>query len=396
MRALTEALGHGARVRRGRHRLPRPPGRRAGDVRRPRRHRDLRQGHRRRAADRPRRRVGTSTWTRSTEARWQYGDDSIPEVGVTFFAGTFVRHPLALAAARAVLGQLEEQGPGSAARPEPPDDASSPPGSRPTRGASGAPVRITHFSSWFYVDFPTDVPHAGLFYAMMRDRGVHVWEGRCWFLTTAHTDADLELVFAAFRETLAEMQAGDLLPGRRRAAGTRSPPGPRRRRPRGVVRARSGAPGQVPAASRRPQSPMADARPALRPVDFDPFAPASGPSDAACLSPSRRAEMWTAAAMSPRSELLVQPVLRLRVRRARCGSSPCAPRSIRSWRAARRAARRHRSRRLQPDDRAAVLASTLPLLDLSDVDPEAPSERSRSTACCNTSAKRRSTSPRAR
>ena len=48
---------------------------------------------------------------------------------------------------------------------------------------------------------------------MMRDRGVHVWEGRCWFLTTAHTDADLDRVFAAFRETLAEMQAGDFLPG---------------------------------------------------------------------------------------------------------------------------------------------------------------------------------------
>ena len=27
---------------------------------------------------------------------WQYGDDSFPEIGVTFFAGTFVRHPLAL------------------------------------------------------------------------------------------------------------------------------------------------------------------------------------------------------------------------------------------------------------------------------------------------------------
>src|SRR5204862_2166287 len=31
---------------------------------------------------------------------WEYGDDSIPTVGVTYFAGTFVRHPLALAAAR--------------------------------------------------------------------------------------------------------------------------------------------------------------------------------------------------------------------------------------------------------------------------------------------------------
>ena len=27
---------------------------------------------------------------------WQYGDDSIPEAGVTFFAGTFARHPLSL------------------------------------------------------------------------------------------------------------------------------------------------------------------------------------------------------------------------------------------------------------------------------------------------------------
>ena len=49
-------LGHGARLRRGRHRLPLPPRRRPGALRRPRRPRHLRQGHRRRAPDRPRRR----------------------------------------------------------------------------------------------------------------------------------------------------------------------------------------------------------------------------------------------------------------------------------------------------------------------------------------------------
>ncbi len=42
---------------------------------------------------------------------WQFGDDSGPEVGVTFFAGTFVRHPLALAAAKAVLTHLKAAGP---------------------------------------------------------------------------------------------------------------------------------------------------------------------------------------------------------------------------------------------------------------------------------------------
>ena len=44
--------------------------------------------------------------------QWQYGDTSFPEIGVTFFAGTFVRHPLALAAAKAVLMHLKKSGPG--------------------------------------------------------------------------------------------------------------------------------------------------------------------------------------------------------------------------------------------------------------------------------------------
>ena len=42
---------------------------------------------------------------------WQYGDDSFPEVGVTFFAGTFVRHPLALAACMPCSQHFKEAGP---------------------------------------------------------------------------------------------------------------------------------------------------------------------------------------------------------------------------------------------------------------------------------------------
>ncbi len=143
---------------------------------------------------------------------WDFGDESIPEAGVTFFAGTFVRHPLALAAARAVLVHLAENGP----------DLQRELNVRMTKFASrldaharsvGAPVRITHFSSWLWLEFSGDVSYSALFFAMMRDRGVHVWEGRCWFLTTAHTDADLERVFEAFRDSLAELQEGDFLPG---------------------------------------------------------------------------------------------------------------------------------------------------------------------------------------
>src|SRR6202000_2683162 len=42
---------------------------------------------------------------------WQYGDNSQPEAGVTYFAGTFVRHPLALAASKASLEYMKLKGP---------------------------------------------------------------------------------------------------------------------------------------------------------------------------------------------------------------------------------------------------------------------------------------------
>jgi hypothetical protein len=76
----------------------------------------------------------------------------------------------------------------------------------------GAPVRLTHFSSWFCFNFPADLRHASLFYAYMRAKGVHVWEGRAGFLTTAHSEADIERVQRAFEETLLEMQDSEFLP----------------------------------------------------------------------------------------------------------------------------------------------------------------------------------------
>ena len=42
---------------------------------------------------------------------WRYGNASVPESGVTYFAGTFVRHPLALAASLASLEYMKAKGP---------------------------------------------------------------------------------------------------------------------------------------------------------------------------------------------------------------------------------------------------------------------------------------------
>jgi acyl transferase domain-containing protein len=145
--------------------------------------------------------------------QWRFGDDSGPEAGVTFFAGTFVRHPLALAAARAVLLRLKQEGPelqrGLNLR-----NTAFVERLKKVVAELGAPVQVNHFSSWFVVSFPHDLPLAPVYFTLMREKGIHTWEGRPCFLTLAHTDADLDRVVAAFQGTLAEMQAADFLPKR--------------------------------------------------------------------------------------------------------------------------------------------------------------------------------------
>ncbi len=143
--------------------------------------------------------------------QWNYGDDTAPEVGMTFFAGTFVRHPLALAAAWACLNHLKEQGPQLQEqlnqRTERLVDTL-----RIHAKQVDLPVRITHFSSLFSLEFPTDLPCASLFYAYMREKGIHLWEGRLGILTTAHTDEDLHRIVEAFKHSVAEMQEAGFFP----------------------------------------------------------------------------------------------------------------------------------------------------------------------------------------
>ncbi|HEY6390559.1 MAG TPA: amino acid adenylation domain-containing protein, partial [Bryobacteraceae bacterium] len=149
---------------------------------------------------------------------WQYGDDSSPEVGVTFCAGTFVRHPLAMASAWAVLNHLKEAG------PQLQQELSEKTGRLVhTLNAlfeqGSVPARIEHFHSIFYFGFPADQRCASLLYYHLREKGVHIQEGFPCFLTTAHTEQDLEKVVNAFRDSIAEMQAGGFLPASAPPAG---------------------------------------------------------------------------------------------------------------------------------------------------------------------------------
>jgi glutamate-1-semialdehyde aminotransferase len=142
---------------------------------------------------------------------WQYGDDSIPEVGVTYFAGTFVRHPPALAAAKAVLTYLNEEGPELQKRlnqrcAQMADQLNA------NFSMLGVPIQIHRFTSVLKLEFTEEIQHEELLFYLMREKGVHVWHHRPFFLTIAHTDEDIDFIINAFKESVKELQQADLLP----------------------------------------------------------------------------------------------------------------------------------------------------------------------------------------
>jgi amino acid adenylation domain-containing protein len=142
---------------------------------------------------------------------WQYGDDSMPTVGVTYFAGTFVRHPLALAAAKASLDHLKQRGPQLQSQLNERTAAMADELSAFCREL-GAPLEIRHFASMWRVSWLEDHPLQDLLFAMMRSRGVHILDNFPCFFTTAHTEADIQLVVTAFKDSVRELQESDFLP----------------------------------------------------------------------------------------------------------------------------------------------------------------------------------------
>lgn len=144
---------------------------------------------------------------------WQYGDDSVPTVGVTYFAGTFVRHPLALAAAKAALEHLKQDNNKLQTQLNLHTAAMADELSSFCREV-GAPIEIRYFSSLWRVSWQEDHPLQDLLFAMMRSRGVHILDNFPCFMTTAHTQQDIATIKSAFKESVAEMQEAELLPRR--------------------------------------------------------------------------------------------------------------------------------------------------------------------------------------
>ena len=129
-----------------------------------------------------------------------------------------MRHPLALAAAKAVLLHLKAEGPALQERLAGRMDGlvASLNRNLERRGLS---VRAEGYSSWFHINFAAEGPLASLFWPQMRLLGVHVQEGFPCFLTTAHSDADIAAIENAFAASLDALEAGGILGAERRASG---------------------------------------------------------------------------------------------------------------------------------------------------------------------------------
>ncbi|MGB7440978.1 MAG: aspartate aminotransferase family protein [Coleofasciculaceae cyanobacterium] len=156
---------------------------------------------------------------------WNYGDASYPQAKTTFFAGTFCRHPLAMAAARAVLKHLKAQGPALQERLN--QRTSEFVQSLNTCfEAEGFSLRMANFGSFFAPAslgfLPSDScspsnttissETLSLLVYHLIDRGVHLLVRGSIFLSTAHTDEDVNFIIQAMKDSFEELREGGFLP----------------------------------------------------------------------------------------------------------------------------------------------------------------------------------------
>jgi amino acid adenylation domain-containing protein len=142
---------------------------------------------------------------------WQYGDESTPEAGVTYFAGTFVRHPLALAAGKATLLYMKEQGPALQenlnARTKRLADALN-----AICEQNDIPVYIPYFGSLWKIKFKYELAYGELLFTLLRLKGIHIWDLFPCFLTASHTNEEVDQIISKFQESVTELIISGFMP----------------------------------------------------------------------------------------------------------------------------------------------------------------------------------------
>lgn len=141
---------------------------------------------------------------------WQYGDNSYPLVNRVVFGGTFCQHPLAMTASLAALNHLKENSPKlqhdlNAKTKKLADHLNQ------WFSVEEIPIEVAHFGSLFRFEFNTNLE---LLFYHMNLRGIFVWEWRNCFLSTAHTDQDIDRIIEVVKESVIAMRDGGFIPPR--------------------------------------------------------------------------------------------------------------------------------------------------------------------------------------
>jgi iturin family lipopeptide synthetase A len=153
---------------------------------------------------------------------WNYGDNSYPQAGTIYYGGTFNKNPLTTASALAVLKYLREQG----------SKLQQQLNLRTSQLAEklntffeqeNVPLQVLYCASLFRFTYLTSSKKFGdslfansnleldLFYFHLIEQGVYASEARRFFLSTAHTDEDIDYIVWAVKKSVEQMRSGGFL-----------------------------------------------------------------------------------------------------------------------------------------------------------------------------------------
>ncbi|MGN7610531.1 amino acid adenylation domain-containing protein [Magnetococcales bacterium HHB-1] len=143
---------------------------------------------------------------------WRFGDTSYPKVDRVVFGGTFCQHPLAMLTTLATLRHMKKEGPGLQENLN----------KKTKRLADtlnlffeqeGYPIKVVYFGSLFRLSFSSNLEL--LFYHLMI-KGVFIWEWRSYFLSTAHSEQDIDTIIEAIKESVEALRMGGFIPRQRK------------------------------------------------------------------------------------------------------------------------------------------------------------------------------------
>lgn len=142
---------------------------------------------------------------------WDYGDGSYPQADQTFIQGSYFKHPFIIPAVWEVLNHYKRSGPRLQ------EELTARTGRlaavlREHCERLELPIEVLQWGSICHFAFGPEVKYPSLFYHHLLTHDLYLRDGRPIFLSTAHSDEDVQQIVDAVKTTLGEMQEGGFMP----------------------------------------------------------------------------------------------------------------------------------------------------------------------------------------